>query len=84
MEDDINEKWEKIEEDIKEKWEKFVEELISTLWKVVEAVSDIYTELLGSDILPRYLIFEMKHPKKKPRGSIRRARKGENNGMDKT
>ena len=64
-----------MEDDINEKWEKFVEKLTATLWKVVEAVSDIYTDLLGSDILPRYLIFEMKHPKKKPRGSIRRARK---------
>lgn len=64
-----------MEDDINEKWEKFVEALTATLWKTIEAVSDIYTELLGSDILPRYLIFEMKHPKKKPRGSIRRARK---------
>lgn len=73
-----------MENDIDEKLEKFVEALTAALWKIVEAMSDIYTELLGSDILPRYLIFEMKHPKKKPRGSIRRARKGENNGMDKT
>ena len=64
-----------MEDDIDEKWGKFVEELTAAIWKIVEAVSDIYTELLGSDILPRYLIFEMKHPKKKPRGSIKRARK---------
>lgn len=64
-----------MEDDINEKWEKFVEKLTAAIWKIVEAVSDIYTELLGYDILPRYLIFEMKHPKKKPRGSIRRARK---------
>lgn len=71
-----------MEDDINEKWEKFVEELTAAIWKIVEAVSDIYTELLGPDILPRYLIFEMKHPKKKPRGSIRRARKERSEAND--
>lgn len=64
-----------MEDDINEKWEKLGEKLGAALWKIIETMSDIYTELLGPDILPRYLIFEMKHPKKKPRGSIRRARK---------
>lgn len=68
-----------MEDDINEKWEKFEEKLGAALWKIIQAMSDIYTELLGSDILPRYLIFEMKHPKKKPRGSIRRARKERRN-----
>lgn len=71
-----------MEDDINEKWEKFVEKLGAALWKIIEAMSDIYTELLGSDILPRYLIFEMKHPKKKPRGSIRRARKERSEAND--
>ena len=71
-----------MEDDINEKWKKFVEELSAALWKIVETVSDIYTKLLGPDILPRYLIFEMKHPKKKPRGSIRRARKERSEAND--
>lgn len=33
-----------------------------------------FEELTNSS--PKYIIYEMKHPNKKPRGSIRRKRKG--------
>lgn len=49
-------------------------EAISLLKKVIDNISKaldgIYEEL------PQYLRTEMLHPKKKPRGSIRRARQG--------
>ena len=49
-------------------------EAISLLKKVIDNISKaldgIYEEL------PQYLRTEMLHPKKKPRGSIRRKRKG--------
>ena len=48
------------------------EEAMSLLKKVIDnfskALDEIYEEL------PQYLIREMLHPKKKPRGSMRRAR----------
>ena len=50
------------------------EELITLLKKAIDNISKaldgIYEEI------PQYLRTEMLHPKKKPRGSIRRKRKG--------
>lgn len=49
--------------------EKTIREWIDILWRT--------TWIPISERLPKYLITEMLHPKKKPRGSIRRKRKGE-------
>ena len=49
------------------------EEAISLLKKAIDNLSKALGEYYNA--LPEYLITEMLHPKKKPRGSIRRKRK---------
>jgi hypothetical protein len=49
------------------------EESISLLKKAINNVSKALDEFYEE--IPKYLRTEMLHPKKKPRGSIRRARK---------
>ena len=49
------------------------EEAISLLKKAIDNISKALNEFYVA--LPRYLRTEMLHPKKKPRGSIRRKRK---------
>lgn len=51
------------------------EEAISFLKKAIDNVSKALGEFY--EAIPQYLRTEMLHPKKKPRGSIRRKRKGE-------
>lgn len=50
------------------------EEAISLLKKAIDIISKELDEIYGE--LPQYLRTEILHPKKKPRGSIRRARQG--------
>lgn len=50
-------------------------EAFSMLKKAIEDVSKALGEFYEE--LPKYLRTEMLHPKKKPRGSIRRAKKGD-------
>lgn len=52
------------------------EEAISILKNAIDNVSKALCEFYEE--LPQYLITEMLHPKKKPRGSMRRARKERN------
>lgn len=47
----------------------------SSLKKAIDNMSKAFNEFY--EALPQYLRTEMLHPKKKPRGSIRRKRKGE-------
>ena len=49
------------------------EEAISLLKRAIDNVSKVLDRIYEE--IPRYLIREMLHPKKKPRGSMRRARK---------
>lgn len=49
---------------------KFGRTLVDTLTPVVERI----LEAFKIDV-PRYIIYELQHPRKKPRGSIRRARR---------
>ena len=49
-------------------------EAFSMLKKAIENVSKALGEFYAE--MPKYLRTEMLHPKKKPRGSIRRARQG--------
>jgi prefoldin subunit 5 len=49
------------------------EEAISILKKAIDNISKALDRIYEE--IPRYLRREMLHPKKKPRGSIRRARK---------
>lgn len=49
-------------------------EAFSMLKKAIENVSKALGEFYAE--IPKYLRTEMLHPKKKPRGSIRRARQG--------
>ena len=49
-------------------------EAISILKKVINDVTKALDEFYEE--IPKYLRTEMLHPKKKPRGSIRRARQG--------
>lgn len=50
------------------------DEAMSLLKKAIDNVSKALGEFYEE--IPRYLRTEMLHPKKKPRGSIRRARQG--------
>lgn len=50
------------------------EEAISLLKKAIDIISKTLDEIYEE--LPQYLRTEILHPKKKPRGSIRRARQG--------
>lgn len=54
------------------------EEAFSLLKKSIDNMSKAFNEFYnGFNVLPKYLRTEMLHPKKKPRGSIRRKRKEE-------
>ena len=50
------------------------DEAVSLLKRAIDNVSKALCEFYEE--LPQYLITEILHPKKKPRGSIRRKRKG--------
>ena len=47
--------------------------LIETLKPMIERLAERLEKALGE--VPRYLLYEAVHPRKKPRGSIRRERK---------
>lgn len=53
----------------KDSVEVFVQGIAKAIENVVENLKKIFEEL------PRYLKYECVHPRKKPRGSIRRARR---------
>ena len=57
-----------------------VKEQTELLEKLIDRVAKAMTDFLG-DVEPRYMLFEMAHPKKKPRGTIRRRRR-KNEQMD--
>lgn len=46
--------------------------------RTLDRMAKIMTEIIG-EIPPRYLMYESLHPRKKPRGSIRRKRRVKNN-----
>lgn len=46
--------------------------------RTLDRLAKITTDLIG-EIPPRYLMYESLHPRKKPRGSIRRRRKQNEN-----
>jgi hypothetical protein len=50
--------------------------LIETLKPMLERLAERLGKAIGET--PRYLLYEAVHPRKKPRGSIRRERKKEN------
>lgn len=53
------------------------EETISLLEKAIDNISKAFDEFYNAyNALPKYLRNEILHPKKKPRGTIRRARQG--------
>ena len=47
--------------------------------RLIDEFAKKMTELLGPLDIPRYLLFESLHPQKKPRGSIRRRRRQNEN-----
>ena len=60
-------------EDIVDIWQKVGEEIGHTLKKVLDGLREILTNFMDS--LEPYQKFEALHPRKKPRGSIRRRRR---------
>lgn len=53
------------------------EEIIPLLKKAIDNIAKAFDGFYSAyNALPKYLRTEILHPKKKPRGSIRRARKG--------
>lgn len=61
-----------------------IDEIIEEVSKILGAIADLIADAFGKVIdkiaefcsaFEPYMIFELKHPRKKPRGSIRRARK---------
>lgn len=53
------------------------EETISLLEKAIDNISKAFDGFYNAyNALPKYLRNEILHPKKKPRGSMRRARQG--------
>lgn len=53
------------------------EEIIPLLKKAIDNIAKAFDGFYNAyNTLPKYLRNEMLHPKKKPRGSIRRARQG--------
>lgn len=58
-----------------------VDEQTELIKKTIDRVAKAMADFLGDVELPRYLIFEMTHPKKKPRGSIRRRRRRNDKGI---
>lgn len=47
--------------------------------RLIDEFAKKMTELFGPLDIPRYLLFESLHPQKKPRGSIRRRRRQNEN-----
>lgn len=47
--------------------------IIETIKPMIERLAERLGEILGET--PRYILYEAVHPRKKPRGSIRRKRK---------
>ena len=56
-----------------------VDEQTELIKKAIDRVAKAMADFLEDDGFPRYLFFEMTHPKKKPRGSIRRRRQKNEN-----
>ena len=54
-----------------------VDEQTELIKKAIDRVAKAMADVV--DTFPRYLFFEMTHPKKKPRGSIRRRRRKNEN-----
>lgn len=48
--------------------------------RTLDRLAKITTEVIG-EIPPRHLMYESLHPRKKPRGSIRRRRKQNDKGI---
>lgn len=61
-----------INDEIKEEIERLGKSLVEALSKILEAVQPLLDMI---DELEPYQRYELLHPRKKPRGSIRRARK---------
>lgn len=60
--------------------EEVYEEVCKTLGTIADLIADAFSEVFDKIAefnfsFEPYMIFELQHPKKKPRGSIRRARK---------
>lgn len=61
--------------------------MIETVSDLIQAIDEFVNSANDSaeaiskfiDSIPDYLVREMAHPRKKPRGSIRRARRGDKN-----
>lgn len=54
-----------------------VDEQTELIEKAIDRVTKALADVV--EVFPRYLFFEMAHPKKKPRGSIRRRRRRNEN-----
>lgn len=54
--------------------EEAMEMLVSVIDRITQAIREIIDENIYD--IPPYLWFELCHPKKKPRGSMRRKRQG--------
>lgn len=54
-----------------------IAEQFELIARTLDRLAKTMTEIIG-EIPPRYLMYESLHPKKKPRGSIRRKRRKQN------
>lgn len=57
-----------------------IDEQTELIARTLDRMAKIMTEIVG-EIPPRYLMYESLHPRKKPRGSIRRRRKQNDKGI---
>ena len=57
-----------------------VAEQTELIARTLDRLAKITTDLIG-EIPPRYLMYESLHPRKKPRGSIRRRRRQNDKGI---
>lgn len=55
-----------------------IDEQIELIARTLDRLAKTMTEIVG-EITPRYLMYESLHPRKKPRGSIRRRRRQNEN-----
>lgn len=55
-----------------------IAEQFELIARTLDRLANTMTEIIG-EIPPRYLMYESLHPKKKPRGSIRRRRRQNEN-----
>lgn len=55
-----------------------IDEQVELIARALDRLAKITTEIIGK-MPPRYLVYESLHPKKKPRGSIRRRRRQNEN-----